>query len=164
MAKRHPPNQAGRPSKIRSSGHEDTVRRLAAEGKGYKEIAEHLNGLGVECSYGAVGRFLNEETDERREAARSVAAAEAQKSVPLVTGVLRKWIGFVDKLIVEAVEEASPRAADDVSKLVNAGTKAAKTLHDITVGENPSDSMSALRDEALKILEAKRKREAGRGE
>jgi hypothetical protein len=150
----------GRPNKIRSSGNEALVRELAATGLGYRDIADKLRKLGCDVSYGAVGRFLNEETDERREAARSVAASEAQKSVPLVTGMLRKWIGIVDKLIVDAVEGMNERAADDVSKLVNSGTKAAKTLHDITVGESPGDSMSALRDEAFKILELKRKRQA----
>jgi hypothetical protein len=176
----------GRPNKIRSAGFEAKVRKLAAEGLTYRQISDKVAELGLEVSHVAVGRFLTEEADERRGAARNVAASEAQQSVPLVTSKLRKWVETVDALVDQAMAdseaddgqdgESGPHASpaeqiarrarrassrsEDVARLVNAGTKAAKALHDITVGDGPSDPMSALRDEAIEILAQKRKREA----
>jgi len=129
---------------------------MAASGKTYREISDALRESGLDVSYASVARLVQETTDERREVAREVAAREARATIPLVTGVLRRWVERCDTLI----EQQNDGDSAAVARLITAGTKAAKTLHEITVGDKTGeDQVSILRDEALAILAAKRKRD-----
>jgi hypothetical protein len=161
----------GRPNKIRSAGLEGVVRKLAADGLGYREIAAELKKRGNDIAYTAVGRFLNEEAGERREVARNVAAEQAHDAVPLVTQSLKTWVleigGLVQRTLDSVNKEPDPeakerklnRAAGAVSTLVQAGTRAAKTLHDITAGDAPAGEGEAVLGEVLGILAARQKRD-----
>ncbi len=164
----------GRPNKVRSSGIEGVCRKLAADGLGYREISEELKRRGHDVSYSSVARFLSEEADERREIARDVASEQAHTDIPLVTKSLRKWVGDIGGLVtktIEAIEKEDDPieqrkqlnyAASAVATLVNAGSKAAKLLHDITAGAEPAAAADAFLAEAQAILEKKRQREAER--
>lgn len=164
--------QGGRPNKIRSSGLEGAVRKLASDGLAYREISAELKRRGQDVSAAAIGRFLTEEAGERREVARNVVAEQAHADVPLVTSSLRKWVGDIGDLVSTTMEglarELDPdekdkklnRAAQNVSTLVNAGAKAAKLLHDITMGEEPASKADDFLRDAQAILEAKRLRDA----
>lgn len=179
----------GRPNKIRQHAQEATVRKLAAEGLTSRQISDRLKQHHkLDVSHTAVARFIQEETQDRRDAARSVASEEAKESVPLVTAKLRKWVETIDSLVDECMETprdgaempweagdgaepASPAeravrrakqvssVTEDVSRLVNAGVKAAKALHEITTGDGAATGADGLRGEVLSILAAKAKRE-----
>jgi hypothetical protein len=174
----------GRPNKIRSAGLEGVVRKLAGEGLGYRAISDELKRRGHDVAYSAVARFLSEEAGERREIARNIATEEAHDAVPLVTQSLKRWVSNCGELIKGALAELEKpptqaaegsldalegsvdkerriaRTAETVSKLVNAGSKAAKLLYDITAGDQKVSEVDAVRDEAMAILAEKRKREA----
>ncbi len=157
-------NAPGRPNKIRTAGLEGVVRKLAGDGLGYREISDELKKRGHDIAYGAVGRFLSEEAGERREAARNVAAEVAHDTVPMVQHTLRAWVKDIATLVERTIEgvnsEIDPeaksrkldRAATSVSTLVNAGSKAAKLLHDITIGDGPTSPLEALQAEVNAIL------------
>jgi hypothetical protein len=161
---------AGRPNKIRAGALEGVVRKLAADGLGYREIADELKKRGHDIAHATVGRFLVEESEERREAARNVASEIAHDTVPLVTGSLRRWVVDIGQLVKSTLSdidsETDPdlksrklrESASSIASLVNAGTKAAKTLHDITIGDAPASHADDLRGEVLGILAARNKR------
>lgn len=137
---------------IRTAGRERRVRELAAQGKSLREIADVLEAEGLKVSYVAVGRFLNEETSERRDAAKSVAAADAQATVPLVTDGLRK-------LAALAVKRADQTDDDSAAaRLIAAGTGALNALHRVTVGEDGPKGGAGLLAELDAILDEERRR------
>ena len=124
-----------RPNKIRSAGREAEVRELAAGGMTSRQIAAQLSETGLKVSHQAVARFLREETEDRRSAARSVAASDAQESVPLVTASLRELI----ELGMERVRPGKDgERCDhrDFARLSQAVTQASRALHQVTVGDD----------------------------
>lgn len=148
-------------NKIRTAGREAEVRELAAQGLGYREIAAKLSESGFVVSRMCVSRFLKDETQERREAARSVAAQDAQESVPLVTKALTQLVKMnmtaAKRAYVGTGTETNP-APDirDLAAASNAAISAAKALHSITVGEADQTSASdMLRSEVEAILAAR---------
>lgn len=150
-------------NKIRTSAKEARVRVLASQGLTYRQIADALKAEGVEVSHVAVGRFLSEETEERRAAARSVASTEAKESVPLVTAALRQLVVMNMTAAKKAYRGGGTDTAPnpDISALADAtraAVAAAKALHSTTLGDEPRDATSDLRDEVLGILAKRNKR------
>lgn len=156
----------GRPNKIRTAGMESAVRELAASGMSYEQIAETITARGTPISHMAVSRFIGEETEERKSAARSVASKEAKESVPLVTRSLRRLVDM--NMAAAEVAYTGKGTGDDpkpdvrdLAAATTAATTAIRLLHAVTVGEAPPAGADALRDEALAILAAKRRRAQG---
>lgn len=115
---------------IRTANKEARVRELAAKGKTLREIAAALAVEGLKVSHVAVGRFLNEETSERRDLAKSVAAVDAQATVPLITAGLRR----LAEIAMRRAEETEDDGAS--ARLVAAGSDAWMKLHKVTVGDD----------------------------
>lgn len=157
----------GRPNKIRQANQEAAVRKLAAKGLGFREIAAELQKRGVNVSHMAVARFIQEETQERRDVARSVVAQEAKDTVPLATRALTRIVEMGMNIATRAYlgkdkggtqQEPKPDAREwATAAKVTAG--AARALYQVTMGETPADSLAALRNEAQELLAAKRRRE-----
>jgi cell wall-associated NlpC family hydrolase len=151
------------PNKIRTAAKEKRVRELAAQGLTYRQISDALKQEGFSVSHVAVGRFLAEETNERRAAARSVASTEAKESVPLVTAALRQLVVMNMTAAKKAYRGGGTDSAPnpDISALADAtraAVAAAKALHSTTVGDEPGNSADDLRGEVLGILAARNKR------
>lgn len=148
-------------NKIRTAGREAEVRALAAQGLSYNEIAAKLRENGLDVSRMSVSRFLKEETQDRREAARSVAAQDANESVPLVTKALTSLVKMnmtaAKRAYIGTGTEQNP-APDirDLAAASGAAISAAKALHSITVGDaEPTGTTEALRSEVEAILAAR---------
>lgn len=126
--------------KIRAAGKEARVRELVAEEKTSREIAAILAEEGLTVSHTAVTRFLREEAEERRDAARSVAASDAQESVPLVTKSLRR---LIEKGMHRAARTKDDR---DFARLGQMVTQACRALHHVTVGDDdaPREALDRL--------------------
>jgi hypothetical protein len=150
------------------AGLESATRQLFAQGLSFRQIADRLlEDHGCKVSYAAVKRFVDEETEERRTAARSVAAEDAKESVPLVTGALRTivvmnlkaaQISYLGKERGGTEKDPKPDV-QSLARASNAATNAAKVLHAVTMGDNPTDAMSTLRDDVTRIVAEKHKRE-----
>jgi len=156
-----------RPHKIRTSGNEGLVRKLASEGKTSREISDALKERGLDIGHVAVSRFITEETEERREIARSVASEQAFDAVPVVTRWMRdtlKDLTRVRELSMHAFEAASKSGAEEmmlehgklIARLAGPGAAVGKALIDITVGEQPTSEVDALHDRIQSILKAKK--------
>jgi hypothetical protein len=152
------------PNKIRTAAKEKRVRELAAQGLTYRQIADALGKDGFSVSHVAVGRFLAEETNERRAAARSVASTEAKESVPLVTAALRQLV----VMNMTAAKKAYRGRGDDgkpdpdiaaLADATRAAVAAAKALHSTTVGDEPANASDDLRNEVMGILASRYKRD-----
>lgn len=157
----------GRPNKIRLANKEAEVRKLAAQGLTYRQIADALKKQGITVSHMAVGRFIQEETEERKAAARSVASSEAKESVPLVTQALRQLV----VMNMTAARREFRGDGDDkkpkprtgaLALATKAAVAAARALHAVTMGEGPVNPLEDVQKEAMDILAAKRKRERER--
>lgn len=150
------------------AGLEAETRKLAAEGLGLREMAARLESdHGLKVSYTTVRRFLEEEADEKRTAARAVAAQDAKESVPLVTGALKQivvmnlraaTIAFIGEERGGTKESPKPDIPD-LANASRAATGAAKALHAVTMGDSPDDAMSELRKRVTSIVAEKNKRE-----
>jgi hypothetical protein len=153
------------PNKIRTAAKEKRVRELAAQGLTYRQISDALGKEGFSVSHVAVGRFLAEETNERRAAARSVASTEAKESVPLVTAALRQ---LVVMNMTAAKKAYRGRGGNDstpdpdiaaLADATRAAVAAAKALHSTTLGDEPANASDDLRNEVMGILAARNKRD-----
>lgn len=159
----------GRPNKIRQHRLEAQVRKLTAQGLTYRQISERLEkDQGVKISHVAVGRFISEETEERKEAVRNVAAKEAQTNIPQASKVLTQVMQMglkVTHMKYMGVSNDPKKPAPDVAHFAAAAkvtTAAARALYAITAGEEPSTGIEKIRDEVLGILAGAKKRdEAG---
>lgn len=141
-----------RPDKIRTGHLEPRVRELVRAGKTSREIADALTADGHPIGHVAVARFLKAETEDRREAAKSVAAAEAQATVPKCTEDLRAFIDLA-KRHAETTDDDSARA-----RLITAGIAGVAKLHAITVGEDGPRGGGDIMGELSEILEQRRRR------
>lgn len=154
-----------KPNKIRQANQEATVRKLAAKGLGFREIAAELKSRGVNVSHMAVSRFIQEETQDRRDAAQSVAASQAKDSVPLVqkalTGIIKQGMNImVLKYRGKGNDEKPQPEVLLWSSAAKVTAGAARALHAVTMGEGPGvDALSQLRQEAQRLLADKRKRD-----
>lgn len=138
--------------KIRAAKLEGRVREMVAAGRSSRDIAAALTADGCQVSHETVAKFVRTETEDRREAARSVAAADAQATVPLVTDGLRK-------LAALALSRAQDTDDDSAAaRLVAAGTGAYNALHRITVGEDGPKTGADLLAELGDILDRRRRR------
>ena len=151
-------------NRIRTAAKEVRVRQLAAQGKTYRQISDVLRSEGFVISHVAVGRFLNEETAERRAAARGVASTEAKESVPLVTSALRQLVVMNMTAAKKAYRGKGTDAKPDpliadLADATRAAVAACRALHVATVGDGANDPSTDLRDEVRDILSAKSKRE-----
>lgn len=143
---------ASRRDKIRNAHKEGRVRELVMAGRSSRDIATALRSEGCDVSHETVARFIREEVEDRREAARAVAAQDAQATIPLVTDGLRKLAALAQRR-AERTEDDSAAA-----RLIAAGTSALTALHRVTVGEEPAKGASELLDELGDILGRRRRR------
>ena len=132
----------GRPNKIRLAGKEGVVRSMSANGATYRDIADALKEHhGVKVSHAAVGRFLIEETEERKTAAREVASRDAHDTVPMVTRAAKSllmWNMTAAKAAFLGPKGTAEKPDTDVRDLAVATTAALaalKQLHALTMGE-----------------------------
>ncbi len=124
---------------------------MAGQGISAHQIAAKLTAGGLSINRSAVSRFLRQETEDRREAAKHVVAGEAAESVPLATKALRQIVimnltlaqrvyqeamDTKDKTLVKVVPRSVYLAVTSYSK---AATAAARALHGITMGTGEGD-------------------------
>ncbi len=137
-------------SKIEAAGKEAEVRRLASTGLASPAIAAELAKQGLTVNRSAVSRFLKQEIEDRRDAARAVVAEEAKESVPLATKALRQIVimnlTLAQQVYQEAVDKdpknakVTPRSVYlAVTSYSKAATAAARALHGITMGTGEGD-------------------------
>lgn len=117
-----------------------------------RDIADSLAAEGHSLGHATIARFLRDEVTDRREAARAVAAQDAQATIPLVTDGLRKLAALAQRR-AERTEDDSAAA-----RLIAAGTSALNALHRVTVGDEPAKGTSELIDELGDILDRRRRR------
>lgn len=176
MSRRRNPGQK-RANKIRAAGAEARVRTLAAKGMSAREISETLRAEGVSVGKTSIAEFIREDTEDRREAARHVAAVDAQASIPIVTSALRETLDVNLDLLRRAHAAAQPHddeadpadvlaqlhsASGPISRFSSAVVAASRALAAATTGED--DGEKRLRDLHTNIqsaLDRKRKRDEG---
>ncbi len=142
-------------SKIRRAGLEGPIRALAAKGMATRDISAALaEQEGVKIGHVSVARFLREETDDRREAAKHVAVSVAHETIPLATKALRGFVAFALKG-AEAALKAKDHSAS--ARLISAGTQAAVALHKLTMGEETPGDVGTLGDRLAAIVAARSK-------
>ena len=151
-------------TKIEKAGKEAEVRGLAGKGFSSQKIALILTGQGIAINRSAVTRFLQQETEERRAAARLEVAKEAKESVPLATKALRQIVIMNLTLAQRVYEEAVSKDPKDikviprsvylaVTSYSKAATAAARALHGITMGTGDGDdTMRKLKARVDEIL------------
>lgn len=141
------------PDRIRASRLEGRIRELVADSKSSREIAAILTASGHKISHETVAKFIREETAERREAAKSVAVADAQSVVPFITDGLQR-------LARVAMKRAEAEDVEDGNRarLIAAGNSTLATLHKIVVGDEPQKSGVELLAELGDILDRRRRR------
>lgn len=152
-------------TKIENAGKEAEVRRLSAQGMSSRAIAVELAKQGLSVNHSAVNRFLRQETEDRRDAARLEVAKEAKESVPLATKALRQIVIMNLTLAQRVYQEAMDTKDAKLSKVVprsvylavtsysKAATAAARALHGITMGTGDGDdTMRKLQERVTAIL------------